>query len=309
MRSTSAPLPDELDPSGFTVEQALQAGISRSELEAVRFARPFPGVRTVGVVAADAVARARAYRSRLADDERFSHATAAAIHGLPLPARLERAHTLHVTAGNVDNRPRVPGLIGHRSSFPASVMSVGGLPVSSPVEAWCELGTLLSLDELVILGDFLVTGTEPYNGARPLATIDELQIAVAAHAGRRGIRRLTAALLLVRFGSLSPRETLTRLLIVRAGLQEPHLNHRVFNGLGVFIAMVDLAYPDLKIAIEYQGPHHRDAQQYERDLARRALLEDAGWIVIEITKRDIEGDASAFLIRLRSRLASRAAFH
>ncbi|MGN6302751.1 MAG: endonuclease domain-containing protein [Angustibacter sp.] len=49
------------------------------------------------------------------------------------------------------------------------------------------------------------------------------------------------------------------------------------------VARVDLALPELKIAIEYDGRWHEDARQRALDNDRIARLRAAGWIVIIVT--------------------------
>jgi hypothetical protein len=83
-------------------------------------------------------------------------------------------------------------------------------------------------------------------------------------------------------------ETRVRLLLVRAGLPCPEVNRDVFDLAGSWLAPPDLSYPALKIAIEYDGDHHRtDRKQWRRDRARDANLREAGWIVITLTADDV----------------------
>ena len=98
---------------------------------------------------------------------------------------------------------------------------------------------------------------------------------------RRGADRLRRAIELIREDSWSPRESELRCLLVDAGFPEPELNVDVFDGVGVFIACVDLLYPRQRVAIEYHGVHH--GAQWARDVERAAALRAAGWTVIEVT--------------------------
>lgn len=52
---------------------------------------------------------------------------------------------------------------------------------------------------------------------------------------------------------------------------------------------LDLAYPEFKICIEYEGSHH--AGQWLNDARRRQMIEDAGWKYIQVTKLDIGDEA------------------
>jgi very-short-patch-repair endonuclease len=241
------------------------------------------------------------------DSQHFSHTTAALIHGIPLPLALENATSLHVSADQFAGFPRASGVIGHHTGQTTRVESKHGLRVSSPVDCWCELATLLTADDLVAAGDFLVTGDQPLSGVSPLATLSELERAVEVRAGRRGIRRLGEALPLVRYGSMSRMESLTRLLIVKAGLPEPLLNFTLADRAGGFVAMIDLAFPEWKVGIEYQGDVHREKERFRRDITRRERIEDQEWTVIYVSADDILRHALQTIERIRQRLRARGA--
>ena len=49
----------------------------------------------------------------------------------------------------------------------------------------------------------------------------------------------------------------------------------------------DMAYPDLKIIIEYDGRHH--ASRWLADSKRREALEDEGWLYIQVTAEKSQG--------------------
>jgi len=51
---------------------------------------------------------------------------------------------------------------------------------------------------------------------------------------------------------------------------------------GTFVARLDLAWPQLKVAVEYDGEHHRAREQYSRDLDRHNRLRLLGWTVIQV---------------------------
>ena len=51
-----------------------------------------------------------------------------------------------------------------------------------------------------------------------------------------------------------------------------------------------MGYEDLKIAIEYEGAHHRtDRRQFEKDIRRYDELIELGWIVLRFTAEDTPG--------------------
>jgi very-short-patch-repair endonuclease len=60
------------------------------------------------------------------------------------------------------------------------------------------------------------------------------------------------------------------------------------------IAYIDMGWEDLKIALEYDGDHHRsNRRQYVRDQRRIRSLEAMGWIVIRVIAEDNVRDVVA----------------
>lgn len=47
-----------------------------------------------------------------------------------------------------------------------------------------------------------------------------------------------------------------------------------------------MAWPDIKVAVEYEGRHHTDPDQLRKDIARMDEMLEMGWIVIRVTARD-----------------------
>ena len=93
-------------------------------------------------------------------------------------------------------------------------------------------------------------------------------------------------------------------LLAEEGLPEPVLHHRVVAS-GRFVAEVDLAYPDLKIAIELDGAVHLDPTVRERDLAKQNALLLEGWIVLRFTWDRFRRRPDLFIAEIRAALAAR----
>ncbi|WAC67494.1 DUF559 domain-containing protein [Agrococcus sp. SL85] len=71
---------------------------------------------------------------------------------------------------------------------------------------------------------------------------------------------------------------------------------------------MDLADPSLRLAIEYDGEHHRlDDAQDDRDVRRLRRLAAEGWLVIRITKADLRLRRSAVLAQIVDAHATRTA--
>ncbi|WP_431221209.1 endonuclease domain-containing protein [Leifsonia xyli] len=244
------------------------------------------------------LAQCAAYRTVMHPDTFFSHATAAAIHGLPVPDRAHRGG-IHVSAVLPARAPKGGGVIGHALRSRPGMRTVRSFPVPSPAEVWCQLAASLSTDELVIAGDALMRRIQP------LCDPAELMDIVAGASGRPGIRRLREALELVRPRTDSPMETVLRLGIVRAGLPEPIVNHPIADPTGRICASGDLVFPDQRVVVEYDGDHHRtDPAQYQTDLDRLFLIESLGWRVVRISKEHMRAGATVAIARVRSALAS-----
>jgi very-short-patch-repair endonuclease len=81
----------------------------------------------------------------------------------------------------------------------------------------------------------------------------------------------------------------TRLLRVLkdAGLPEPVVQHEI-RDRGRLVGVVDLAFPEIRLAIEAEGYRwHAGRLRFERDLARRNSLTALGWRVIHVTWADL----------------------
>jgi very-short-patch-repair endonuclease len=79
-------------------------------------------------------------------------------------------------------------------------------------------------------------------------------------------------------------ETRLRLLLVLAGLPTPEVQYRLPEA-GV---RFDLAYPEAKLAVEYDGGDHDDLLDRRRDIRTGRL----GWYTARFTKHDIARPAA-----------------
>lgn len=276
----------------FRVREALHRGVSAGRLRTRALLRPFHGIRA-WTRPTTHEQRARAVLPRLRPDQVFSHTTAAAILGIPLPRRLERDPRIHVTTLGTDQAIRVRGTVGHRARRGrVRVVHSGTAALSHPADTFIALATLLSRDELIVVGDALV-------GWLGWCDRDELVAAARRYRGARGIRRVRAALEEIRPGSRSPGETRLRLALTRRGLPQPELNQDVVVD-GRWVACVDLAYPAARVAIEYESDLHRtDDRTFRKDLTRGEHLKDVGWWLVRATADDVGADVEVFVSRVR----------
>ncbi len=291
------PLPRELAIAPFRTREAGELGVPRKRLEASDINRPFHGVNSTSVPSG-VRDRATAFLPLLREGDAFSHVTAAALLGAPLP-RL-RDPRLHVTSLGTGDRFRRRGIAGHTASA-VPVIVHHGLPVIEPAHAWVQLATLLAHDDLVAVGDFLVT---PRRSEREPAVSSIAALAAAIPAGGRGATRARRAHADVRIGPESRMETLLRLLLVRSGLPEPMTNPPV--RVGSRVLHPDLLYPQWGVVLEYEGDGHRtDPRSWRRDIWRREAFQAAGYRVIQVHRDDVLAEPEAFLARVCRILAQR----
>jgi hypothetical protein len=117
----------------------------------------------------------------------------------------------------------------------------------------------------------------------PQALADE----VDARRGRWGSRRARFVLPLVDGRAMSPPESKVRVMVLMKGLPRPVPQYEVFAE-GVFLGQVDLAWPEVKLIVEYEGAYHFDGLQIFRDDARYERLVAAGWHVIRLSSLDLQ---------------------
>jgi hypothetical protein len=103
---------------------------------------------------------------------------------------------------------------------------------------------------------------------------------------RRGTRRAATLLTLVSGKAESPPESWLRLTVVDAGYPVPVAQHEVCDLDGRLIYRLDLAWPQLRIALEYDGYEAHEGREAE-DAERDARLAARGWVVIRARGGDI----------------------
>ena len=145
------------------------------------------------------------------------------------------------------------------------------------------------------LGD-AVARLDALGSAVPLSA-ESVAALADARRGARGIRQLRTALSLYDPGAQSPQETWLRLLVIKAGFPRPRTQIPVVVG-GRTRYYLDMGWEELKIAVEYDGDHHRtDRAQFVRDITRLEELAGLGWIIVRIAAGTPPEDVVARLQR------------
>jgi len=277
----------------FTVGTAREHGISRDRLRASDFDRRVYGVRAPAGSADDLRQRCRMFAARLPPQAFVTHSTAARLLGVPLPAGFERMTRVHVTVEAPHRAPHATGIIGHSRYVGARdvVVDSDGLRHSSPERMICEMAGVLALPDLVAAIDHVVGYREPVTTLAALAE----RVAVGDRIARTRI--LPVALALADPRAESPAESRLRVLLAGAGLSGWSANHEVTGSSGRRFRL-DLARPESRVALEYQGSYHLTPEQRRHDMTRRSQLEADGWRILEINGDDL-GDPAELVARVR----------
>lgn len=184
---------------------------------------------------------------------------------------------------------------------PRDVRELDGVPVTSPARTWLDLASVLELEDLVAAADyFICSQSRSFGPKKALCSPGDLVEQVQSTPGARGIRKARQALELCRVGADSAPETRLRLAIGRLGLPEPTLSYVVVDPSGCELAWPDAAYPDFKVAVNYDGRHHLEERQRESDIRRDESIAAIGWASVTVTaghvrQRGFDGCASRVL--------------
>jgi hypothetical protein len=140
---------------------------------------------------------------------------------------------------------------------------------------------------------------------RDLISKDELEATLLrlARRGRPGTQVFRRAVELhCADRALTESEAELRLLrmIEAHGFPTPVPQYEIRNKDGRLVARVDFAYPDLKIAIEYDSyAHHTGTDAHDRDGARRNAIVGLEWKPITATPADLRNGGNRLASELR----------
>jgi hypothetical protein len=230
-----------------------------------------------------------------------SHRSATAVYELPgadrwlqelLCPRWRRAHW--------------PSLVVHETLAlgPEDVTVVDGIPITTVERTLLDLGAVRSFDTVERAVEAALR--------REMTTIDDLVATVdrLGRKGRRGVGVLRQ-ILAVR----APDRCLTEsdmemrmLQVLRAnGLPEPVPQFEVWHK-GRFIARVDAAYLQWRIALEYDSfTWHSSRAERARDNERRNALSNADWFPISVIWDDLQAGGTRLCQQILDRASRTAA--
>lgn len=279
--------------AAFLRQEGLRAGLTKHHLDGPGYHAVFGGVRVPATTRITTRVLAEAAVLVCGDSAVVSHHSAAVLWGGVVPD----TPWTHVSVPSSPLRIRRDGVRAHRSTRTTAPARLGSLPLTSPVDTFLDLAKELDLVDLVVLGDSLVRAGR--------VSTDELCQAAAASQSP-GARSARCAAALVRDRVDSPMETRLRLLLVFAGLPEPVVNLDVVDSQGVVVYRLDLAFPGVKVAVEYDGRQHaEDDRQWGHDLTRREDLDGMGWRLVVCRAPDVYTSPEATVARVAGVLRDR----
>ncbi|UWX98015.1 hypothetical protein N2K95_04910 [Arthrobacter zhaoxinii] len=182
-------------------------------------------------------------------------------------------------------------VVGHRLVLsPEETTRILGLPATTIARTWLDLAAMLTLEELIVLGDQIVSEHQRSFGPRRLALVPlaELQRFIEGKSGIAHLSRSRKALGYLRVGVDSPPETRLRLMLQ----QDPQLpefvpNVAICDAAGEPQVWADLGCREFRTCLEYDGAHHLTPEQQAKDHHRDLLAAELGWVQVKISRNDL----------------------
>lgn len=271
----------------FTTSQAVASGVNRTTLyrrsRLGRYVLEHPGVFSFAGLPESWERSVLAACLAAGDEAVASHRAAARLWGLT-----DRSDDIVEITVPGPRHPRLHGVLVHRSAdLMARHTTVRRrIPVTNPLRTMVDLAAVLEAEQVEDALDAGLAWPSLFS-VRAVATIlNEL-----AGRGRRGagvLRKVLEERELGNAASDSQLENRMAKLLRRAGLPRAVFHHVVRTPTGVFLAEVDFAYPDVKLAIEVDGfGVHGTPRAMAKDFVRQNGLVPYGWRVLRFTWRQV----------------------
>ena len=282
-------LPTGEDP--FTRAQLMAAGRSRRTVDrwlSRGLIRPILYQVYVPSQVPDSIElRARAIGLVLPPGAVISRSTAAWLHGVDV--RPPGQHTsIPVVECAIDTRAaagvpiRRPGVRCTGARLDGDVTEVGGLPCTTPERTAADL--------LRWLPPFMGLGAVDAFAHLGLAEPADVGTVLSRFPGHRHVARARGLLSWCEPLTESFGESWLRLRLLEAGFPTPQAQVWVADARGVAVHRLDLAYPDRRVGIEYDGEEfHDDVRDRRHDALRRDRLAALGWTVVGVGRGEVLG--------------------
>jgi very-short-patch-repair endonuclease len=268
--------------------------LTRGQLRSSAWRRLFPDVYACASLPGDHRLRARAVARLLLPDAVLSGRSAAVLWGVDLAGPDDDVEcTVPVTCRAGTAR----GVrVTRRALPPEDVVTRGGVRVTTQLRTALDLARVRPLEEAVVALDQFLR-------IRRMSVAD-LKVAAAGLTGP-GSRQIRKAVDKADGLAQSPQETRLRLRLHASRLPQPVAQYEVRDARG-FVARVDFAWPEARVAVEYDGWWHGQPQNVPKDRRRLNRLTAAGWRVIFATADDIH-DPVQLVARIGAALAAASA--
>lgn len=293
-KSVPMPPPRELTTTPFMGSAAIARGLlTRRQLQGDTWRRLFPDIYAWAHLELDHRAWCFAAGLHLRGRGAVSGRAAAALWGADV---LVRGDPMEVTVPKPARLRAPDGLVIVRSPLPAyDVTEWAGVPLTSADRTAFDLARRLSWVEGIVALDAML--------AAKLITKAGLAAFAKTRPGWPGVGKLLKVLVLSDAGAASPQESRLRVLLMRGGLPRPVTQHAVRNVAGTFVGRLDLAYPEHRVGIEYEGDHHRERGTFQRDLRRINALNACRWVVLRFGAAEIRDNPGGVIAAVREALA------
>lgn len=256
-------------------KEAVRRLLATGELRQV-----WPGVLLGSHELLDPVARAGAALLRAGPDALLTTLTTARLHGCPAADTL--AVHVHLPYSRW-NRSR-PGLVVHHGRRPSAATAfVHDLPSVPLEEATAELLCTAPPRQAIAVADQAAALVRGPDRAEFVAQVAGF---ITDRPDRRGTRRATALVKLVSGRAQSPPESWLKLLLAALGYPPPTEQFAILDVHGRVRFVLDLCWPELRIALEYDGFDAHDGRG-DADAARDEYLRRRGWITIRVRVEDL----------------------
>ncbi|WP_448614011.1 DUF559 domain-containing protein [Modestobacter sp. URMC 112] len=268
-----------------------EGAVTRRQLQSGLFRRLLHNVYADPGISLDHQLLSRAVALVAPPDGVIAGRSAAGWFGAPFASASDPV-TVIVPALSPWRGPR--GVRVHRTDLARSEVVVveDAIPVTTPIRTAWDVATLDRTPDAVATLDGMLR-----DGA--LSDVDLAALLGRAPGRWRG-RRAQRALTLADGRAQSPPESWVRVACQVAGLAPP-VPQFVLAVEGAWLGQVDLAWPEHKVVVEYEGAYHFDGLQIVRDDLRYARMTAAGWRVIRLSSVDLR-DMDAVVRRIQAAL-------
>jgi hypothetical protein len=265
--------------------------VTRRQLQSGLFRRLMQNVYADPGLPVDHQLFCRAAALVMPDSAALGGRSAAAWFGAPFAGATDPV-TVIVPPDSTWRGPR--GVRLHRTGIELRRTAVmdDAVRVTDPARTAWDVATLERTPDAVAALDGML-----HSGALDPVVVSGL---IASAPGRWRGRRAQRALALADGRAQSPPESWVRVACHLGGLPAPVPQFTVLVD-GAFLGIVDLAWPQEKLVVEYEGAYHFDGLQIARDDRRYARLIAAGWRVIRLSSADLR-DLDAVVARITAAL-------